>query len=173
MADEKEQPTPRKRAPRKKPPAVTDADAVAEAEASSVAEENNESTGREVVTATSVLESAAAEPAAETAEAPQPEVTQRDLNRTVLGALTLHTPTRDVVVVLDGESAARVMAVFAGTVRRHSMQDLMHPAASEMRHLWLSVDLSDVVALSWMPGLPTGGERVMTVDPPVPEAMAR
>lgn len=95
-----------------------------------------------------------------------------ELNRLELGQLYLHTVSRDVVVPLDGESAARVMAVFAGTGRRSVMRDVMSPALSNMGNLWLAVDLREVVAISWIPRLPSTADRVMTVDPPVPEALA-
>lgn len=172
MADEKEHPTPKKRAPRKKPTATaakpTDPTNV---EGTSVEETDSSETGREVMT-TSSQEAATTDPSsgAEPSTERRPQ-TRAELNRLKFGQLYLHTVTRDVVVLLDGESAARVMAVFAGTGRRSVMRDVMSPALSDMANLWLAVDLREVVAISWIPGLPSTADRVMTVDPPVPEAL--
>lgn len=172
MADEKEQPTPKKRAPRKKPSAAAAKPAEpTSAESASAAVESSE-TGREVMT-TSSHEAATTDPDSgdETTATSRPR-TRAELNRLEFGQLYLHTVSRDVVVPLDGDAAARVMAVFAGTGRRSVMRDLMSPLLSDMGNLWLAVDLREVVAISWIPGLPSTGDRVMTVDPSVPEALA-
>lgn len=173
MADEKDQPTPKKRAPRKKPSA-TAAKPVepTSAESTSVEAAAGSETGREVMT-TSSQEVATTDPDSEAEPTPgsRPQ-TRAELNRLEFGQLYLHTVSRDVVVALDGDAAARVMAVFAGTGRRGVMRDLMSPLLSDMGNLWLAVDLREVVAISWIPGLPSTGDRVMTVDPAVPEALA-
>lgn len=173
MADEKDQPTSKKRAPRTKPPAAAaKSTEPTSAESSSAGAVESTETGREIMTTSSQEAATTApdsrgEPSAE--RRPQ---TRAELNRLEFGQLYIHTVSRDVVVPLDGDAAARVMAVFAGTGRRSVMRDVMSPALSDMGNLWLAVDLREVVALSWIPGLPSTGDRVMTVDPAVPEALA-
>jgi hypothetical protein len=173
MADEKDQPAPKTRAPRKKPAAAAakSSDPTSADSSSAGAVESSES-GREVMTTTS-QEVATTDPDSrgDTTTERRPR-TRVELNRLEFGQLYLHTVARDVVVPLDGDSAARVMAVFAGTGQRRVMRDLMSPLLSDMGNLWLAVDLREVVAISWIPGLPSTGDRVMTVDPAVPEALA-
>lgn len=164
MANEKE-PTPRKRAPRKKPATTKPA----EAEGPDVADETS-TVGREVMTTASRDIDTTGKPTAGPDTASGPAPTQRDLNRAEVGQLYLHTRSRDIAVILDGDAAARVMSVFAGTGRRAAMRDLVHPELANMLNLWVSIDLHEVVALSWIPGLPSRADHVMTVDPPAPDA---
>ena len=173
MADEKEQSTPKQRAPRKKPSVAAAKSAEpTSAESASAGEVESSETGREVMTTTS-QEVAMTDPGSgdESSTERRPQ-TRVELNRLEFGRLYLHTVSRDVVVPVDGDAAARVIAVFAGTGRRSVMRDLMSPALSDMGNLWLAVDLREVVAISWIPGLPSTGDRVMTVDPSLPEALA-
>lgn len=168
MANEKK-PTAQKRAPRKKP-ATTKPGEPAEAEAPDVADETA-TVGREVMTTASRgVDTATAESTAGPDAAAGPVPNQRDLNRAEFGQLFLHTRSRDIAVILDGDAAARVMSVFAGTGSRVAMRDLVHPELANMRDLWVSIDLHEVVALSWIPGLPSRADRVVTVDPPAPDA---
>lgn len=168
MANEKE-PTPRKRAPRKKPAPTKPVEA-AEAEVPDVAGETS-SAGREVMTTTSRdVDTTVGEPTAGPDTAAGHVPTQRDLNRAEVGQLYLHTRSRDIAVILGGDAAARVMSMFAGTGRRAAMRDLVHPELANMLNLWVSIDLREVVALSWIPGLPSRADHVMTVDPPAPDA---
>lgn len=173
MADEKDQPTPKKRAPRKKLAAAAASSAEpTSAESSSAGAVESTETGREVMTTSSQeLATTAPDSEGETTATSRTQ-TRAELNRLEFGQLYLHTVSRDVVVPVDGDAAARVMAVFAGTGRRSVMRDLMSPLLSDMSNLWLAVDLREVVAISWIPGLPSSGDRVMTVDPAVPEALA-
>jgi hypothetical protein len=90
-------------------------------------------------------------------------------NQATMGELTLSYPARDVALVLDGLTAARVVAAFADPSRRSSLQDELN-AASSMRNLWASFDLDRLLAVSWMPGLPDRATSRMTVDPPNPHA---
>lgn len=170
MADEnQQQATPRKRAPRKKPTDTPDKADETVNDGPEVGEPDPSAPSRDVVTATRhvVADSEADDDTA----TESPRVGQADLNRLTIGQLFLHTGSRDVVVPLDGDSAARMMSVFAGTGQRRRMRDLIDPAASNMANLWLAVDLNEVVAISWIPGLPSPTDRVMTVDPSVPDAM--
>jgi hypothetical protein len=91
-------------------------------------------------------------------------------NQATLGELTLSYPARDVVLVLDGLTAARVIAAFADPARRTRLQDQLDTATSSMRNLWASFDLDQLLAVSWMPHLPTRATSRMTVDPPNPHA---
>ncbi len=89
-------------------------------------------------------------------------------NQLTVGELTLSYPARDVVLVLDGPTAARVIAAFADPSRRSSLQDPLDTATSSMRNLWASFDLDRLLAVSWIPQLPTRAMSRMTVDPPNP-----
>lgn len=91
-------------------------------------------------------------------------------NQATLGELTLSYPARDVVLVLDGLTAARVIAAFADPTRRARLQDQLDTASSSMLNLWASFDLDQLLAVSWMPQLPTRATSRMTVDPPNPHA---
>lgn len=95
-----------------------------------------------------------------------------EANQLTVGELTLSYPARDVVLVLDGLTAARVIAAFADPARRTRLQDELDTATSSMRNLWASFDLDQLLAVSWMPGLPTRAMSRMTVDPPNPHASA-
>jgi hypothetical protein len=87
-------------------------------------------------------------------------------NQATLGELTLSYPARDVVLVLDGLTASKVLAAFADPARRTRLQDQIDTATSSMRNLWASFDLDQLLAASWVPGLPTRALSRMTVDPP-------
>lgn len=91
-------------------------------------------------------------------------------NQATLGELTLSYPARDVVLVLDGLTAAKVLAAYADPVKRTRLQDEVDTATSSMRNVWASFDLDQLLAVSWMPGLPTRALSRMTVDPPNPHS---
>lgn len=93
-------------------------------------------------------------------------------NQLTLGEVTLSYPARDVVLVLDGVTAARVIAAFADPARRTRLQDRLDTATSSMRTMWASFDLDQLLAVSWMPQLPTRAASRMTVDPPSPHSRA-
>lgn len=172
MADENQQSTPRKRAPRKKVvnKLETSAEPAESDDAILTAADGSES-GGEVMTATSQEVATSDGPGSDLSPESLREATVQEVNRIRIGQLVLHARERDITVVLDGDSAARVMSVFAGTGRRREMWDLMSPELSNMANLWVSVDLREVVAISWFPGLPSPADQVMTVDPPVPDAL--
>jgi hypothetical protein len=94
------------------------------------------------------------------------------VNRVTLGELVLHYPTRDVVLALDGATAARVVAAFAKPERRRHLQDTLDTTSSSMRNLWATFDLDSLLAVSWLPGLPSKASKRMTVDPPSPTELA-
>jgi hypothetical protein len=91
-------------------------------------------------------------------------------NQLTVGTLTLSYPSRDVVLILDGLTAAKVLAAFADPARRPRLQDHIDTATSSMQNLWASFDLGQLLAVSWMPGLPTPALSRMTVDPPNPHS---
>lgn len=93
------------------------------------------------------------------------------VNQATLGELIVHSTTRDIVIVLDGASALRVMAVFDGTASRALLRDALVPGRSAMTNLWTTIDFDRVVGLTWIPGLPSRADRTMAVDPPVPAGM--
>ena len=86
----------------------------------------------------------------------------------LLGRLVVHYRERDVTYILDGWCAARVMAVFNGTLATWAANDILVPGLSEMRNLWATVGLDGALGLSWHPGLEAPALRTITVDPPAP-----
>ena len=89
-------------------------------------------------------------------------------NRVLVGSLVLHYEARDVQVVLDGDSALRVLTAFARRDDR-GLSDAIDPSTSSAFSGWFVADLDQPPAISWIPGL--GGQRRRTViDPPVAAA---
>lgn len=88
------------------------------------------------------------------------------MNRLTVGELVLSYPARDIVLALDGATAARVIAAFARPERRRYLQDVLNTKTSTMRNLWSSFDLDSLLAVSWYPELPSRSTQRMTVDPP-------
>ena len=95
-------------------------------------------------------------------------VTVADVNRSTFGEVLLHFPERDVAIVLDGATAARVVAAFAQPRLRSLLQDRIDVETSVMTNLWASFDLSRLLGVSWLPGLPSEARDRMTIDPPLP-----
>lgn len=119
------------------------------------------------------IEKEAAEALATIGANPQrPIVTIADINRITLGELVLSYPARDVTLMLDGATAARVLAAYARPERRGRLQDYLNIETSTMRNQWSSFDLENLLAVSWYPGLPSKAAGRMTVDPPGPDADA-
>lgn len=89
-------------------------------------------------------------------------------NQVLVGSLVLHYEARDVQVVLDGDSALRVLTAFARRDDR-GLSDPIDPSTSSAFSGWFVADLDQPLAISWIPGL--GGQRRRTViDPPVAAA---
>jgi hypothetical protein len=89
-------------------------------------------------------------------------------NLTTLGQLTLHYPSRDVTVLLDGDAALRLLTMFSQR-REGDLADVLDPDTSEAQVGWVVLDLDEPLAMSWLPGLP--GKRPRTViDPAVSAA---
>ena len=93
-------------------------------------------------------------------------------NAPIFGELILHFAERDVPIILDGETAARVIATFAEPWRRRRLQDRIDPATSPMSNMWSTFDLSRLLGASWIPGVATKADSRMTVDPPLPAALS-
>lgn len=95
------------------------------------------------------------------------DLSMRELNQGLLGQLVLHYPSRDVTVFLDGDAALRVM-------RAHQLRDprglgdRLRPMTSTAAAGWLTLDVEEPLAMSWLPGLPARQER-MSVDPLAPD----
>jgi hypothetical protein len=89
-------------------------------------------------------------------------------NLTTLGQLTLHYPSRDVTVLLDGDAALRLLTMFSQR-REGGLADPLDPEMSEAAAGWVVLDLDEPLAMSWLPGLP--GKRPRTsIDPAVAAA---
>jgi len=89
-------------------------------------------------------------------------------NQTVVGSLILHYEARDVQVVLDGNSALRVLTAFARRDDR-GLSDPIDPFSSSAFSGWFVADLDQPLAISWIPGL-AGQRRRTVIDPPVAAA---
>ena len=81
-----------------------------------------------------------------------------------LGVLTLHFPSRDVALVVDGGAASAALDFFA---RQRHRPDTSHfvPGVSSMRAAWFSF-AEEAMAVSWEPGLPRPAARPV-IDPVV------
>ena len=88
-------------------------------------------------------------------------------NRLVAGVLTLHYPERDVKTALDGDSALRLLTMFARR-REDGLADHLDPDESTARAGWLVLDLSEVRAMSWWPVTRSKPPRTV-IDPPLPD----
>jgi hypothetical protein len=82
-----------------------------------------------------------------------------------LGELTLHFPSRDVVLLVDGRAAATAMDLFSR--RKTRPPEPFIPGRSSMRNSWFAADLNEALALSWWPGLPSRPARTV-IDPVAP-----
>jgi hypothetical protein len=81
------------------------------------------------------------------------------------GQLTLHYPSRDVTVLLDGDAAMRLLTMFSQR-REGGLADLLDPDMSEAAAGWVVLDLDEPLAMSWLPGLPSKRPRT-AIDPAV------
>lgn len=88
----------------------------------------------------------------------------RDVNRTAIGELVLHYASgRDVSVVLDGDAALR--ALDSIRTRRTDQGDTLSVRSSSARNIWFVYWPTEVLAATWLPGLPRAREG-MAIDPP-------
>lgn len=91
---------------------------------------------------------------------------QRELNRAAIGEVTLHYPQRDVTVLLDGQSAMRLLTMYR-TRREGGLADPLHPEDATAWSGWLVLDLAEPLAISWMPNV---RQRPRTAIDPAPAA---
>lgn len=90
--------------------------------------------------------------------------TTEETNRKRLGQITLHYPARDVKVLLDGDSAIRVLTMFRERAEGHWSDDI-NPLISSAERGWLVMDLTEPLAISY---LPLGDQTKRTsIDPAV------
>lgn len=111
---------------------------------------------------------AGADPAAGEEAVPTSEELLRSVNRLVEGELTLHYPSRDVALALDGASALRLLTMFW---RRSGsgLADVMDPGRTSALGAWIVLDLTEPMAMSWRPTLGPNARRT-ALDPPVANA---
>ena len=83
-------------------------------------------------------------------------------NLAVAGMMEVITRDRSFRLVLDGDSALRLLARFRTGDRRH--EDTLDPAGSA-DVVWAALDLSEVIGLYWVPSLPDLDRAV--VDPAI------
>lgn len=93
---------------------------------------------------------------------------RRHRNQRVVGELVVHYPQRDVPVVLDGEAAMRLMAIFGGADKA-ALADVLDPLRSPAENGWFLLDTAEPLAMTWLPGLP--GPRQRTAIDPEPAAI--
>jgi hypothetical protein len=89
-------------------------------------------------------------------------------NAQVLGVLMIEFPERSVSVLADGDAAMRVLEAHRRGSRFH--EDLgcpLDPYLSSAENGWFTLDPSEALLISWMPGLPAARRR-MAVDPAIP-----
>lgn len=95
-------------------------------------------------------------------EAASPPPAERP-DQALLGQLVAHYENRDVTFVVDGETALRLLTMFA---RRSelSLADRIDPYVSSAASMWLVLDIHEPLAMTWLPGLPATRRRT-AVDP--------
>jgi hypothetical protein len=86
-------------------------------------------------------------------------------NRFTPGRLVFHHRARDIVVPADGDAAMRVIGWFS-RAELHPVADFVAARYSDARNGWTTVDLADVVGVTWTPSTLPEGERVV-FDPNV------
>ena len=86
-------------------------------------------------------------------------------NQLKVGYLTLHYPTRDVRIPVDGDAALRVMAAHQRR-RQQGLGDILNPTFSSAASGWLTLDPEEPMAISWLPGLGQQRRR-MAIDPAI------
>jgi hypothetical protein len=86
----------------------------------------------------------------------------RDRNRNKIGTLTLHAPTRDIALTVDGDAGLRAVAVFVGDVEFH---DPLDPRLSSADNGWVGIDFDRLMAVSWSPDDGPQSPGRMTIDP--------
>lgn len=82
-------------------------------------------------------------------------------NMAVIGSLTLHFRDRDVVAMMDGYAALRMLT----SIERNEegWGDPLNPALSDAGNLWIAIRTERLLGASWVPGRPsTGG---IAIDP--------
>jgi hypothetical protein len=87
---------------------------------------------------------------------------QSDANRRLYGELVLHYPSRDVTVLLDGDTGLRVMRLFLQPDATE-FADPIGPGSDADRG-WLALDLDQLMAISWQIASPNPTR--LAVDPP-------
>ena len=87
----------------------------------------------------------------------------REDNRSVVGTLVLHFDHRDVRVLLDGDTGLRAL----DAIRRKDSRkgDRLSIYTSTAETYWVVFRPSEVLAGSWLPGIPDGHEGI-ALDPP-------
>lgn len=91
----------------------------------------------------------------------QPSVAVR--NQMMLGELVVHYPSRDVRFIVDGDAGMRVLTMFRERQEK-GLADRLHAQVSSARAGWVVLDLSEPLAMTWLPGLPRPVPRT-AVDP--------
>ena len=100
------------------------------------------------------------------AERRQPDEVEtiQETNRKRLGQIILHYAARDVKVLLDGDSAIRLLTMFRERTESH-WSDYLNPFISSAERGWLVMDLTEPLAISY---LPLGDQAKRTsIDPAV------
>jgi len=112
-----------------------------------------------------VTEGDAAEedPADESKQSLPRHLLQRYRNGIIVGTPTMHYPSRDVVLTVDGDAGLRALAVWAGA---RQFSDPLDPRVSNAANGWIGFDLDQVMGITWMPGAAASHDRV-TIDPVV------
>jgi hypothetical protein len=98
-----------------------------------------------------------------------PQYTRRVMlsarNASVLGQMFVSYPSRDVVLVMDGDAALRLLRIFQNR-SEGGLEDRLDAATSSAHDGWVVLDaIEQPMAMSWLPGLP--GKRPRTAIDPV------
>lgn len=81
-------------------------------------------------------------------------------NRFTPGRLVFHHRVRDIAVPADGDAAMRVIGWFS-RAELHPVADFVAARFSDARNGWTTMDLTEVVGVTWTPSSLPAGERVV------------
>jgi hypothetical protein len=86
-----------------------------------------------------------------------------EANVEIIGQLQVHTRQRTYTLALDGDAAIRLLSAFR--TGEYWKGDLLSSYTSSAEAAWAVVDLDEVVAMYWFPGLPGRKPARIAIDP--------
>jgi hypothetical protein len=103
---------------------------------------------------------------------PEPDHTGRRVmstrNAAVTGRLQLDYPSRRIELTVDGDTALRLIKrMEVGDSFGDLLTDRLHPTTSSAHASWMCLRPEEVLAASWIPGMPeSSSPAAVVLDPP-------